>query len=420
MRFPWISVVCTVVLTITASANSAQRGAAQPIRPSAEEANLLSFASGAILVKSPEEFGNQWPARGILDDRSNTGWASPLKKLANHVFVIELPERTRFRAISFDTGGIDGPGRGAKDVLVEVSNTGSDDGFKQVAALSLKDKENNQRTTTAAEVGRWLRITVKSNNGATDYSELMEVRGYGTQLTTTPFPSISGTYATTYGDFHIKQEGSALIGCYEYLSGELSGGIEGRVMALTWREKRSGIDNGPALLVFSGDGKRMFGLWWWAGRETAMGSNWDGTRKSDTVGSCTHMPNLADANAAKVQIAKALTQQGRARLYGINFDTGSDVIRAESKGILDQIALLLKENSALKMTVEGHTDSIGGGAANKTLSERRAVAVKAYFVGSGIDASRLMPVGLGMSKPIGSNADAVGRAQNRRVELVKQ
>ncbi len=72
------------------------------------------------------------------------------------------------------------------------------------------------------------------------------------------------------------------------------------------------------------------------------------------------------------------------------------------------------------MTVEGHTDNVGGDAFNRTLSDKRANAVKTYLVGKGIEAARLSASGMGMSKPVAQNETEAGRAQNRRVELVKQ
>lgn len=390
-------------------------------QPAADEPNLLSFAYGAILVKSPPECGGGWASKAILDDRPTTGWCSPENQIANHTFVIELAERTQFKTLSFDTGRTDGEHRDAKDVVVEISDTGPDGGFTPLATAALKEKQDNQRVATASTAGRWVRLTIRNNHGAPDFSELMEMRGFGAQLTSTPFPAVSGTYATEqYGDFHIKQEGTSIIGCYEYDEGVLTGGIEGRVMKLTWHENGGPDDQGPALMVFSGDRTKMFGMWWGKGDTTSLGGDWNGTRKSDAVGSCPHMPKLEQGNAAKTQMAKAIEAEGRARIYGINFDTASDAIKSESKSTLDQIVAMLKENAAWKMTVEGHTDSVGGEAANQKLSERRAEAVKAYLVKAGIDASRLTAAGLGMSKPVASNDDAIGRAQNRRVELVKQ
>ena len=58
-------------------------------------------------------------------------------------------------------------------------------------------------------------------------------------------------------------------------------------------------------------------------------------------------------------------------------------------------------------------------AANQTLSEKRAAAVKAFLVEKGVDASRLESKGLGATKPKTGNETAEGRQTNRRVELVK-
>jgi OOP family OmpA-OmpF porin len=67
--------------------------------------------------------------------------------------------------------------------------------------------------------------------------------------------------------------------------------------------------------------------------------------------------------------------------------------------------------------VGGHTDSVGTDAYNQGLSERRAMAVKDYLVGKGVDGSRLSSMGYGESSPVASNDTADGRALNRRVEL---
>ncbi|OPZ62946.1 MAG: Outer membrane porin F precursor [Candidatus Aminicenantes bacterium ADurb.Bin508] len=118
-------------------------------------------------------------------------------------------------------------------------------------------------------------------------------------------------------------------------------------------------------------------------------------------------------------MAEDLARFGRTRVYGINFDTDSAVIRAESKAVLDRIVTLLKADGSLKITVEGHTDNTGSLARNKALSQERADAVKAYLVKGGVDGARLRSVGYGSEKPVGNNGTAAGRAQNRRVELAK-
>jgi OOP family OmpA-OmpF porin len=117
----------------------------------------------------------------------------------------------------------------------------------------------------------------------------------------------------------------------------------------------------------------------------------------------------------------ALSAEGRVATQGVFFDTGSDRIRPESAPTLKEIGDMLRQHADLKLTIEGHTDSVGDDAANMSLSERRAAAVKAYLESQfGIPSDRLQAVGMGETKPAASNDTPEGRQQNRRVELVRQ
>jgi outer membrane protein OmpA-like peptidoglycan-associated protein len=117
----------------------------------------------------------------------------------------------------------------------------------------------------------------------------------------------------------------------------------------------------------------------------------------------------------------ALLAKGRWATHGILFATGKADLQPESRAVLKEIAATLKKYGDLKVLIEGHTDNVGSAASNLTLSDARATAVKAALVADyGIDASRLTTMGLGDTKPAVPNATAAGRAQNRRVELVKQ
>ena len=113
-----------------------------------------------------------------------------------------------------------------------------------------------------------------------------------------------------------------------------------------------------------------------------------------------------------------LLEYGRVRLYGINFDYDSDVIRAESKPTLDKIVAMLKSEQDMQLIIEGHTDSDGTTEHNQILSQKRAESVKSHLVSADIDASRLFTEGHGESTPVASNATSIVKAQNRRVELV--
>ncbi|MFN8285311.1 MAG: OmpA family protein [Chitinophagales bacterium] len=138
----------------------------------------------------------------------------------------------------------------------------------------------------------------------------------------------------------------------------------------------------------------------------------------------TYTLQVIEVEAMKQDIAAsdmldALNKDGHIALY-INFETGKSDIKSESQKIIGQIVEMMKGNPALKVSIEGHTDNVGTAANNKTLSENRAKAVVEALVAKGIERSRLSSKGWGQDKPVADNKTEEGRAQNRRVEIVKQ
>jgi OOP family OmpA-OmpF porin len=99
----------------------------------------------------------------------------------------------------------------------------------------------------------------------------------------------------------------------------------------------------------------------------------------------------------------------------VDFEFNSTQLTAPAQRTLDEVATALLTQPELNVEVQGHTDSIGTETYNLGLSERRAVAVKAYLVSRGLSATALTAKGYGKAKPIASNETAEGRAQNRRV-----
>lgn len=104
-------------------------------------------------------------------------------------------------------------------------------------------------------------------------------------------------------------------------------------------------------------------------------------------------------------------------LYGIEFETGSAVIKTSSYGILNRVYDVMKRRSGFNFEISGHTDNVGNGDANMRLSEARAKSVYAYLVKKGIISSRLNPRGYGDTNPVSDNGTAAGRAKNRRVQF---
>jgi OOP family OmpA-OmpF porin len=121
------------------------------------------------------------------------------------------------------------------------------------------------------------------------------------------------------------------------------------------------------------------------------------------------------------RVVAALKADGRMPFYGLFFDSGKAELKPESKGELDLIARSLADEPALKVFIVGHTDNQGSVDGNIGLSQRRAEAVVAALIREHkIDASRLVAKGVASFSPQASNADEIGRAKNRRVELVVQ
>lgn len=102
----------------------------------------------------------------------------------------------------------------------------------------------------------------------------------------------------------------------------------------------------------------------------------------------------------------------------IHFEFDRYDIRRESWPILKELASVLQQYPTLRISIEGHTDSVGTTDYNQKLSERRALAVRDFLTGAGIEANRMEWVGRGELQPIATNETAEGRATNRRMEFL--
>jgi OOP family OmpA-OmpF porin len=137
---------------------------------------------------------------------------------------------------------------------------------------------------------------------------------------------------------------------------------------------------------------------------------------NDEEDKCPDVPGVRENNGCplvKEEIVKKVNTSAKA----IFFQTNSAKLLPKSFPALNAVVAVLKEDGALKLDIEGHTDITGGDKINVPLSKDRAKSVYDYMVSQGIDAARLSSEGYASSQPIADNKTAAGRAQNRRVVM---
>ncbi|GJM45605.1 MAG: membrane protein [Gemmatimonadota bacterium] len=145
----------------------------------------------------------------------------------------------------------------------------------------------------------------------------------------------------------------------------------------------------------------------------------DGDGVPNRLDKCPGTPKGTKVKADGCPEAAKLFQEGSASLTleGVNFETSSTTLTADSRKTLDRVAESLKAWPKVRVEIGGHTDSRGAAQGNLDLSAGRAASVRDYLVGKGVNAGQLEVKGYGETQPIADNETAAGRVKNRRVEL---
>jgi outer membrane protein OmpA-like peptidoglycan-associated protein len=112
-------------------------------------------------------------------------------------------------------------------------------------------------------------------------------------------------------------------------------------------------------------------------------------------------------------------------LPDVLFEFGKANLADGARAKVQDIAAVLNDQAqGRRVSVEGHTDSIGSESANQLLSERRADAVASTLETEGVSSQRLTTKGYGKRYPVAPNKNSdgednpAGRAKNRRVEVI--
>ena len=123
-------------------------------------------------------------------------------------------------------------------------------------------------------------------------------------------------------------------------------------------------------------------------------------------------PRQVDFNMKSIEVGTSY------QLNHILFKTNSAVLDSTSLNVIDDFSLFLKENPAVRVSINGHTDNEGNAADNLTLSSNRAKVVYENLISRGIESTRLTYKGYGQTQPVAGNDTEEGKSKNRRTEFV--
>ena len=126
----------------------------------------------------------------------------------------------------------------------------------------------------------------------------------------------------------------------------------------------------------------------------------------------------ADGRAAPPAAHDTGAAPARMTLDDAAFTPGSATLQPQARANIARLVTFVNKQAGKPIRIEGYTDNSGSTAEKRSLSQKRAEAVRDALIAAGVDPRRITAVGLGDAQPMASNANEAGRAKNRRVEVV--
>jgi peptidoglycan-associated lipoprotein len=111
-------------------------------------------------------------------------------------------------------------------------------------------------------------------------------------------------------------------------------------------------------------------------------------------------------------------KETKGQFASVYFAYDSSQVEAAERSKCETVSSFLKENANANMIVEGHCDERGSAEYNLALGERRALAVRAYLIGLGVDGARVQTKSYGEENPVAMGHDESSWKLNRRSEFV--
>jgi len=405
-----------LLIVLTAGSSLVAPGMAAEV----DTINAAAFENGAVLLDYDSEYGDrlstQWLALMLIDGDAATGWASARGAPFPHTFEIELARPFDLERLVFDlthSEEASQPGIAAREVVVSVATETRDGPYTEIHRGEIDVSGMTRHILSEPVNARWLKLSIESNGGHAEYTELMEFQAWGRPQIEqrTEKARFSGTYETNWDDFYLIVEDGTINGCYDFDNGRFSGAASGDFMNIEWRE--DGDQSGTAVLALTADQSIFNGFWYEYGQlsGTWFGHLVEAGREPDCAAA------LTSRMGEESNLETSLRETGQAVLYGILFDYDTAILKAESLVTLREARDWLGAHPQQRVQFIGHTDAHGSAGYNLDLSGRRASAVRDWMIEQGILPDRMNTEGRGESEPVASNTTAQGRALNRRVEI---
>ena len=277
----------------------------------ADSVNAVALKNGCIAVQKPSTFFtataysakiNAWSVNGLHDQTTTTGWCSGAASKAPYVFVFELSEDFIINKLTFNTFcQKEYIGISAKDIKIEFSITSAKTGYMSASTLLLEENKNNTFEITGVKA-RWIKLTITSNHGNTQWTELMEFEAWGDFVTPeVKAQSTLGVWNSNFDWVSLNTTNKGIIyGCYKWSKGELYlKNIDRRSYSFTWKQNDDGQE-GWCLLVMNKEGTKLNGIWGLKSDTTKFGC-WELTKTQTTPYTC---PNDLSVSITKKEEPK--------------------------------------------------------------------------------------------------------------------
>ena len=160
-----------------------------------------------------------------------------------------------------------------------------------------------------------------------------------------------------------------------------------------------------------------------AGPKENGGCPWPDTYGDSVLDKDDDCPTVAGpaSNRGCPEVTTEALDNLKVQARSVYFHSGKATFKtADVPGRLDAIAEILKNYPNAKFSIQGHTDSDGSDEFNQRLSEERANVLRDALIERGIKAENLNAVGFGEGTPVETNQTGVGKAKNRRTEVILQ